>query len=282
MAKKIILTGEKFSPLFNEEGQVDLGQDGRYELLNLNEIEPREDQPRKYFSEEGINELSLSIKENGVLQPILVTKAGKTGYNIIAGERRYRAAMMAGLSQIPAIVRDIDERSIAIFALIENIQRADLTAIEEAKAYQALIAEHKLTHEQVAKSVGKSRSSITNALRLLELNTEVMIELDKGNLEMGHARALAGLSEEEQSRAVKEVVKRKLNVREAEEYVKDFKVAGQGVNLALNRKMIALENRFQYYASKTKLKSVGQGKIRLTLDFNSIDEIERMVDQLGE
>jgi len=253
MAKKFVLTDEKFSPLFNDEGEVDFGADGKYELLNLNDIKPRENQPRKYFSEEEIQELSLSIKENGVLQPILVTKAEKGGYKIIAGERRYRASIMAGISKIPAVVRNVDERSIAIFALIENIQRADLTAVEEAQAYQALIAEYKLTHEQVAKSVGKSRSSITNSLRLLELNDDVMKELGARNLEMGHARALAGLSEEEQSRAVKHVVQRKLNVREAEEYVKDFKVTGQGVNVALDKKMVELENHFQCYASKTKL-----------------------------
>ena len=129
MAKKFVLTDEKFSPLFNDEGEVDFGADGKYELLNLNDIKPRENQPRKYFSEEEIHELSLSIKENGVLQPILVTKAEKGGYKIIAGERRYRASIMAGISKIPAVVRNVDERSIAIFALIENIQRADLTAV---------------------------------------------------------------------------------------------------------------------------------------------------------
>ncbi len=191
--------------------------------LKINDIEPRKDQPRKVFEREALEALADSISEYGVLQPIIVREnATLPGlYEIIAGERRWRAAKMAGLSEIPAIIFDGDDLKMAQVSLIENIQREDLNPIEEAMAYDMLIERFDLTQDQVAKQVGKSRSAVTNALRLLDLPDEVLDMLRTGELSAGHARALLGLhnSEDIVPLAVK-ITNRDLSVRETEAAVK--------------------------------------------------------------
>jgi ParB family chromosome partitioning protein len=186
---------------------VDLLQRGRY-------------QPRRDFNNEALEELANSIRAQGLIQPVVVRPVPGGRYEIIAGERRWRAAQMAGLQDIPAIVRDVPDEAAIAMALIENIQRADLNAIEEAAALQRLQQEFGLTHEGIAEAVGKSRTTVTNIMRLLSLPADVRQHLERKALEMGHGRALLGLPAEQQSEVAREVVARGLSVRETEALVR--------------------------------------------------------------
>ena len=191
--------------------------------LRISEVEPRSDQPRKTFEHEALEQLADSIAQFGVLQPIIVRESALLAgtYEIIAGERRWRAAKMAGLSEIPAVILDGDDLKAAQIAVIENVQREDLNPVEEALAYDALIERFGLTQEQVAKQVGKSRSAITNNLRLLELPDEVLELLRAGDLSAGHARALLGLNNEEQMAPLaQKIIDKGLSVRDVEKTVR--------------------------------------------------------------
>ncbi len=203
---------------------------GASEMIRIADIEPRKDQPRKNFDREALDALAESVATHGVLQPIIVREnADMAGlYEIIAGERRWRAAKMAGLNEIPAVILDGDDLKIAQIALIENIQREDLNPVEEAMAYDALIEKFDLTQEQVAKQVGKSRSAVTNALRLLELPEKALEMLGTNVLSAGHARALLGLDDRSQIDEVAErVADRELSVRETEQLVKRMNAAAE-------------------------------------------------------
>ncbi len=191
--------------------------------LRISEIEPRSDQPRKTFTQEALSQLADSIGQFGVLQPIIVRESTllQGTYEIIAGERRWRAAKMAGLSEIPAVILDGDDLKAAQVAVIENVQREDLNAVEEALAYDALIERFGLTQDQVAKQVGKSRSAVTNILRLLDLPDEVLELLKNGDLTSGHARALLGLKNEEQMISLaQKIVEKDLSVRDVERTIR--------------------------------------------------------------
>lgn len=190
-------------------------------LIRVSNIEPRADQPRRTFDEEALAELAQSIAENGILQPIAVRPAENGFYEIIAGERRWRAAKKAALAEIPAIVLNIDDRKAAELALIENVQREDLSALEEAMAYRSLIGEYGLTQEETARRIGKSRSAVANTLRLLELPEHTLGLLSQKALSSGHARALLGLTDRELvDKIADEVVKSGLSVREVEALVR--------------------------------------------------------------
>jgi ParB family chromosome partitioning protein len=192
-------------------------------------IQPGKYQPRTYFAEESIAELSDSIKAQGVIQPIVLRPIGDDRYEIIAGERRWRAAQLAGIEKIPAVIRTVDDESALAMSLIENIQREDLNPLEEATALQRLIDDFQFTHQEVADAVGKSRSAVTNTLRLTQLALPVAEMLVAGDLEMGHARALLTLEVNEQVAVAKQVVARGLNVRQTEELVRAAgKTAGAG------------------------------------------------------
>ena len=185
-------------------------------LIDIDNIKPNSRQPRKVFKEETMEELATSIEAEGVIQPILVTKAS-TGYEIIAGERRWRAARKAGLKDIPAIVREVTEEEKAKFAIIENIQREDLNTIDEAKAFRTLIDDAEMTHESLAKAVGKSRSYITNTLRTLTMPPEIVEMLWEGTLTLGHANALGAVKDaDKQVRLAKQIAEQGSSVREAE------------------------------------------------------------------
>lgn len=187
------------------------------EKIRISEIEPNRDQPRKTFEEEPLQQLAESIRENGLLQPLLVRPKAEGGYLLIAGERRWRACRMAGLTEVPVIVRDIDDEKAMELALIENLQREDLNPIEEAAGYQELMESYHLTQADVSKSVGKSRSAVANTLRLLSLPEPVKEYVKTGKLSSGHARALLSLSEEEEIReAAERAVKQGLTVRDLE------------------------------------------------------------------
>lgn len=193
--------------------------------IDIKELRPNPYQPRQVFDEEALRELSLSIKEHGVFQPIIVKKSIK-GYEIIAGERRYRASKMAGLSKIPAIIRTFTDEQMMEIALLENLQRENLNAIEEAKAYQSLIKNLDLTQEELSRRVGKSRSHITNMLGLLRLPKEVQTMINDKKLSMGHARVLSKLENEDQILSfANKIVEEKKSVRDIEEMAQDKEVA---------------------------------------------------------
>ena len=221
MARKPGGLGKNFYDIL-EDNMLD-SKKGSGEMLRLSDIEPRRDQPRKTFERESLESLADSIAEHGVLQPIIVRENADFGtYEIIAGERRWRAAKMAGLTEIPAVIFDGDDLKVAEVALIENVQREDLNPVEEAFGYSALIEKFGLTQEQVAKQVGKSRSAVTNMLRLLDLPDEVLEMLKAGDLSTGHAKALLGLNGDEEKVILlaKRTLERNLSVREVEAAVK--------------------------------------------------------------
>ena len=207
---------------------------GAGELLKISSIEPRRDQPRKTFERESLEQLAESVQKYGVLQPIIVrpNQIIDDTYEIIAGERRWRAAKLAGLDEIPAVVLDGDDLKIAQVSIIENIQREDLNAVEEALAYQGLMERFGLTQDQVSKQVGKSRSAVANLLRLLDLPDNVLEMLKNAEISAGHARALLGLNDEEHISALAQnIVERELSVREVESAVKKLNSVPEKVEI---------------------------------------------------
>ena len=189
--------------------------------LPLNEIEPNRSQPRKDFDEAALSELADSIAQHGVLQPLLVRPLMSGGYQIVAGERRWRAARMAGISEVPAVIRELTDAEVMQLALIENLQREDLSALEEANGYRMLMENYGLTQEEVAKTVGKSRPAVANALRLLNLPQPVLLLLEQGKLSAGHARTLLGFpSQEEMIKAARIAAEKGISVRELEKMAK--------------------------------------------------------------
>ena len=209
----IFLENTLNSTVENTENQIS--------MLKLSLVDPKSDQPRKYFDKEALDELADSISQNGLLQPILVREYGEGRYQIIAGERRFRASKIAGLSEIPAIVLDKDDRKAAEIALIENIQREDLNPVEEAMAYKSLAEEYGLTQEDLSIKVGKSRSAIANTTRLLDLPKDVLTLVASGELSAGHGRTLLGLkSRDDMMMLAKRTIEADLSVRQLEEEVK--------------------------------------------------------------
>ena len=194
--------------------------DGSFRRLPVDVIRRGKHQPRRVVEESALEELAHSVRTRGIVQPIVVRPAGSGSFEIVAGERRWRAAQMAGLDEVPAVVRECSDREAAAVALIENIQREDLNPIEEAEGYRTLAGEFGLTHQELADAVGRSRSSVSNALRLLDLNEDVRALVERSELDMGHARALLALSGAAQSEAASVVVKRGLSARETERLVR--------------------------------------------------------------
>lgn len=241
-------------------------------------------QPRREFDPDRLRELADSIAVQGVLQPIVVRPVANGRYEIIAGERRWRATQQAGLGEIPVVVRDVDEPTAVAIGLIENIQRDDLTPLEEAGALHRLLHEFGLTHQQVAEAVGKSRTSVTNLLRLLELNEDTKAYLEAAQLEMGHARALLGLKAAEQSQAARQVVDRGLSVRETERLVRRIQAgtsaATQGEQAArsadrvdpnIRRLQDDLTGRL---GAQVKILPGKQGSGKLVIPYGSLDELD--------
>ena len=218
MAKKIGGLGKGLSAIFIENDTEDKNE---IVTLKISQIEPNRKQPRRSFDDESLGELAESIRQHGVLQPILVRPQIFGGYQIVAGERRYRASRLAGLTEIPAIIRELSDSETMQIALIENLQRNDLTPLEEAAGYRALIDDFGLSQEDVARTVGKSRPAVANMLRLLSLPDEVKPMLEENQISAGHARALLAIEDQEQlTAAAKKVADEKLSVRETEALVK--------------------------------------------------------------
>lgn len=218
MAKKFGGLGKGLGAIFIENDTED--KSGGV-TLNISEIEPNRSQPRKEFDEQALSELADSISKHGLLQPLLVRPLALGGYEIVAGERRYRACRMAGITEVPVIIRELTESETMELALIENLQREDLTPLEEAEGYQALMSEHGMTQEEVAQSVGKSRPAVANALRLIKLPDSVKELLKENKISAGHARALLSLNSEEEMLELAElIVEKDLSVRQTEKLCK--------------------------------------------------------------
>lgn len=220
MAKKIGGLGKGLSAIFSENDTED---NNEVVTIKISQIEPNRNQPRRSFDEDALEELSQSIKEHGVLQPILVRPQIYGGYQIVAGERRYRASRMAGLTEIPAIIKELSDSETMQIALIENLQRRDLSDLEEAKGYQTLMDEYDFSQEDVARTVGKSRSAVANTLRLLGLPDDVKELLEQGKISAGHARALLAVDQDKQIKeAADKIIKEGLSVRQTEKLVKSM------------------------------------------------------------
>ena len=223
MARKFNGLGRGLDAIFldNSIEEEETHGENKVSQIKLSMIDPKSDQPRKYFDKEALEELASSIAENGLLQPILVREYGDSRYQIIAGERRFRASKLAGLSEIPAIVLDKDDRKVAEIALIENIQREDLNPVEEAMAFRALIKEYDLTQEELSEKVGKSRSAIANTMRLLDLPDEILTMVAAGDLSAGHARTLLGVKDRDNMLILADkTIEFDYSVRQLEEEVK--------------------------------------------------------------
>lgn len=237
-------------------------------VLKINEVEPNKNQPRKNFNEDSLLELSESIKLHGIVQPLVVAKQ-KDYYEIIAGERRWRAAKMAGLKEVPVVIKDYSPQEIMEVALIENIQREDLNPVEEARAYQGLIKEYNLKQDEVAEKVSKSRTAITNSLRLLKLDERVLDMLVDENISSGHARALLGLEDkDEQFQIATKIFDEKLSVRETEKMVKKLN------NPVKKEPKKELKNDFVYRDIEEKLKQKIGTKVRINRKTEQKGKIE--------
>lgn len=248
-------------------------------------IRPGKYQPRKIIDDEPLQELAQSIKAQGVMQPIVLRSVGESRYEIIAGERRWRASQIAGLDKIPAVIKEVNDEVAVAMSLIENIQREDLNPMEEALALQRLIEEFDLTHQEVADAVGKSRTSVTNFLRLTNLSPEVAQMLANGDIEMGHARALLSLSFEQQGSVAKEIAAQGLNVRQAEAVVR--KMLQGPTQSATTTKVDAdtrgLESRLSTrLGQKVDIKHTSKGKGKLVINYNSLDELDGILTHFGD
>jgi len=255
------------------------------ELL-IDEISPNRFQPRKYFDDDKLEELVTSIRDNGVLQPIVVQKV-EAGYELVVGERRWRASKKAGLKKIPAVIREVTEAQALELAIIENIHRQDLNPLEEADAYARLADEFALTQEMIAKRVGKSRTAVANTLRLLKLSRNIKEDLISGKISMGHARALLGLDNAGQMEALgKEIFKQDLTVRQIESRVSRLKqsVSKKPVSLVSKKNIFIkdLEKEFERrLGTKVDIKPAKKGG-KLVVTYYSDDDLDRIKDLIGQ
>lgn len=262
---------------------LDLGDKSRVVELKITDVEPNGDQPRKNFNNDKLEELARSIEKHGVIQPIIVTKVGKV-YQIVAGERRWRASKLAGLGTIPAIVRDYNEIKVMEVALIENLQREELNPVEESFGYKALMDNFSMTQEKISERVGKSRSAIANSLRLLNLPEKVLALLENGGISTGHAKVILGVSGEKNQIELAEcVADKQLSVRETEKLVKDKSRAKKGtLKLTEEIKRIIKEQETVFskaLGTKVKIKDAnGKGKIEIS--YFSHEEFERLAELL--
>lgn len=259
---------------------ADVGSDESFiKEIKINEIEPNANQPRKTFDSEKLLQLSESIKQHGIVQPIIVKKENET-YRIIAGERRWRAARLAGLTTVPVVVRDVTNKQLMELALIENLQREDLNPIEEAEAYEKLMKEYSMTQEEISNTVGKSRPAIANSLRLLNLSEKVKQHVINEELTSGHARALLAIEDYKlQEKIADEIIKRELNVRDTEKLIKKY--------LSKDKKSKPVKFNDVYADIEEKLKNIFGTKVKLVannkkgkimIEYYSKEELERILE----
>ena len=281
MVKKSGL-GKGLNSLFSEV-DAEVGNKKETTTLPLNKIKPNKDQPRKRFDEAELTELSDSIKQNGILQPLLVREKGDH-YEIVAGERRFQAAKLAKLEEVPVVIKAISDEEVFKLALIENLQRSDLSPIEEAQGYKQLIKQENLTQDDLAKVLSKSRSAITNTLRLLDLPTEVQTLMVEGRISAGHARAILSVSGKEgRIKLAQKVIEENLSVRQTENLAPLFSVTNvekpkrqptpQAYKRAARQLRIALD-------TPVKVRNV-RGKNKIEIEFNDEDELAALVEKLS-
>ena len=263
-------------------------KDGDLSKLAINSLSPGKYQPRKDMSDAALEELSLSIQSQGIIQPIVVRPIseaanGETKYEIIAGERRWRAALLAQLTEVPCLIKDVPDESAVAIALIENIQREDLNAMEEAIALERLLSEFDLTHQEVALAVGKSRTTVTNLLRLNNLNDEVKTFLENGDIEMGHARALLALDDALQADAARTISAKELTVRETEALIKKIQnPVAEKEKIEKNIETIGLEqNLAEKLGAKVAISHNQKGKGKLTISYSNLAKLEEILAKLS-
>lgn len=280
MATKKGGLGRGLEALFDENA---IENEGAVEL-RLTEIEPNRNQPRREFDDEALSELTQSIEKHGLIQPIVVRPTAAGTYQIVAGERRWRACRMAGLESVPVIIRELSDLEYMEVALIENLQREDLNAVEEAQGYRALIDGYGLTQEQVAESVGKSRTAVTNALRLLNLDEQSLLALKSGEITAGHARALLSVSEEELRSEMLKAALSGASVRELEKMAKGtFKIERVTPPATRNTFYSEVEISLkEELGRKVNIKPKGNGKGTITVEFYSEEELADFARRLSE
>ncbi|MBI4357677.1 MAG: ParB/RepB/Spo0J family partition protein [Candidatus Omnitrophica bacterium] len=252
--------------------------------IPISDIRPNREQPRHRFPEERIAELAASIREQGILQPVIVKKLAE-GYELVCGERRVKAAEKCGLDKIPAIVKDLAEDKLLEWALVENIQREDLNPIEEAQAYMRLIEGRDLSHDEIAKKVGKDRSTIANTIRLLRLPGEILEGLIDGRLQAGHARALLSLpTPEHQRQLAKRIMEERLSVRQVEEMVGRSVVRKRRAKIArsVDQDVISLETKLERkLGTQVRIFPKRDGQGRIEIRYYSLDDLDRLLNLLG-
>lgn len=278
MENRVKEFGGDLSSIFDDKNTTDSEDSNFINDILLNKIISRKDQPRKSFNDNSLNELAASIKAKGVIQPIIVRKSENGNFELIAGERRWRAAQIAGLTSIPAILKDYSKQDVMSVSLIENIQRENLNAIEEAMAINQLIEEFSMTQNSVAESIGRSRTTVTNLLRLLELHHEVKNMLIDGLLDMGHARALLALDGNQQVEIARKVVEAKLSVRETEKLVNRYKLSSpetKSIKSHDSQKTQYLSKILsERLSSKVNIQFNSKGEGKVIIHVNSLDEAE--------
>ncbi len=279
--------GRGLDAIFGAEG-LDLKAKPMSEMaeIEIDRIIPNPTQPRKEFDETALGELADSIRQLGVIQPVTVRKGSDGRYVIISGERRWRASRLAGLQRLPVYIREVDDENLHAMALVENIQRQDLNAIEIALGLQRLVDECHLTQEALSQKVGKNRSSVANYLRLLKLPDEMQLALKEGLISMGHAKAIAGLPEREQLRVLKRTLKKNLSVRQTEELVRSLAEAKQAAPRTTDEEEYPesytrlVEQLERLFTSEIAIRRTKNGGGRITIDFTDDAEIERILERL--
>lgn len=284
MSKKGVLGKGLDALIVKDEKKNSEPSDKNATKVSIHKIFPNPDQPRKHFTDKSIEELSASIAENGVIQPIIVRNTDR-GLEIIAGERRWRAAQKAGVNEVPVIVRQVNDQQSLELALIENLQREDLNPVEEARAYEMLISQYDLTHEEIAKQIGKDRTTVTNSLRLLKLSTRALDALSSGQISQGHARALVSLEDAAKINMVLEkIISGGLSVRNTEALIKKLlsstekDTSAQPAEEDLNIKFFTNQLKSALSTNVRIVNKKGKGKIEI--DYNSSDDFDRIVKKL--
>ena len=276
--------GRGLDALLAGDDESQATQQGGLQTLAINQLQPGKYQPRTHMDQASLESLADSIREQGIMQPIIVREVGANRYEIIAGERRWRASQLAGLSEVPVIVREIPDEAALAMALIENIQRENLNPIEEANGIKRLIDEFSMTHESAAKAVGRSRSAVTNLLRLQNLHAVVQELLMQSKLDMGHARALLMLEGAQQIAAANEIVQNQLSVRAAEQLVKKLSTSTKpkATAAAVDRDVLRLQETLsENLGANVTIESSKNGAGTLKIRYANLDQLEAIIAKLS-
>ena len=273
--------GRGLDALLSNEGDNVSSKIETTNVMPLSQLTPGKFQPRKNFNQDSLKELAESIKAQGIIQPILVRMTSNNQYEIIAGERRWQAAKIAKLDEVPVVVKDISDSTALAMALIENIQREDLNVIEEARGIKRLIDEFNITHEAAAEAVGKSRAAVSNTLRLLSLCEHAQYALETNKIEMGHARAILSLSPIDQAMMCQKIVNQKLTVREVEKEVSEGTIKKTSAKQSKDHDIKRLENELSdRFGANISISHKQSGKGSINIKYSNLDDLERIITKL--